>query len=465
MPYIPTTEKQKQEMLKVIGVNSIEELFSDIPEAIHFKGELNIPKGVSEREVLLMLSRLSEKNISTKDYACFLGAGAYDHLIPEVVGALITRGEFLTAYTPYQAEISQGVLQSIFEYQSFICLLTGFDVANASLYDGASGVAEACIMAASHTNKSKIIISKSVNPAYIQVSSTYLKNQNVEIVSAPIKDGQTDYEALYDLIDENTAAVVIQHPNFFGYLEEMTQIGIRCREKKVMFISIVNPISLGILQPPVSYGADIAVGEGQALGTSLSFGGPYLGFIAANNKLVRKMPGRIVGQTTDHEGNRGFVLTLQAREQHIRREKATSNICSNEALNALTAGIYLATLGKWGLRRVAEQCLQKAHYTKEKLNSMPGWELLWDKPFFNEFPMYVPMDVHELNRELLEYKIIGGFPLEKWDKSMKNGVLMCITEARTREEIDRLCSAVSQISQKLSNSSNQQKKSGGIENE
>lgn len=448
MPYIPTTEAERAAMLQAIGVESVDELFSDIPEAIRFQGWLDLPEAMSEADLQRHLRRLASRNADLDRYICFLGAGAYDHLIPAALENLVARNEFVTAYTPYQAEISQGVLQTIYEFQSLICRLTGLDVANASMYDGASAVAEACIMAAAATDRPKVILSGSMHPEYIQVTQTYLSHQNVEVKTIPVTQGLTDMRLLEASVDEQTAAVVVQHPNAYGVFEKPERVAAIAKAKGALFISVVDPISLGILKSPGEYGADIAVGEGQPLGIPLSFGGPYLGFLAARKELVRRMPGRIVGRTVDAQGRPGYVLTLQTREQHIRRQRATSNICTNQALMALRATVYLSLLGRHGLRRVAELALQKARYAYERLCEIPGWTPPWREPFFKEFVLRAPVNVNELNRFLFERGIIGGFPLENWKGSLAGTVLFCVTEARTREEIDTLVDAVREFTTK-----------------
>ena len=384
-PYIPNTLEDEKEMLGVIGVNSIEELFHDIPDDIILKRKLNINDGMSEMELLKYMKNISDKNTSLDEFTCFLGAGAYDHYIPSVVKHIISKSEFYTAYTPYQAEISQGTLQTIFEYQSMICEITGLEVANASMYDGATACAEAAFMAVDSTRKKKIVVSKTVHPEIRNVLKTYIKFKGIELVEVDMIDGVTDIDKLNSVVDKNTAGVIVQNPNFFGIIEDVTEVEKITHANKAIFIMSVDPISLGILKSPGELGADIAVGEGQGLGNSISFGGPYLGFMAANSKFMRKMPGRIVGQTEDLDGKRAFVLTLQAREQHIRREKATSNICSNQALNALTAAIYLTTMGKKGLKEVAYQSTVKAHYAFNEMTKSGKFKPLFNKPFFKEF--------------------------------------------------------------------------------
>lgn len=445
MPYIPTTDAERAAMLQTIGVSSIDELFADIPDDLRFRGRLNLPHALSEAETLQHLKDLAARNITTDDYVYFLGAGAYDHLIPAAVDYILARGEFQTAYTPYQAEISQGVLQAMYEYQSLICMLTGLDVANASLYDGASGVAEACIMAAAATGRGNVVISAGVHPEYRRVAETYLRHQGIEVRVAPLREGLSDAAAVRELIDGETAAVCLQQPNAFGLIEDMEPFGELAKGAGALFISVVDPISLAILKPPGLYGADIAVGEGQPLGVPLSFGGPYVGFIATREKLLRRLPGRIVGKTTDAEGRRGFVLTLQAREQHIRRERAASNICTNQALIALRATVYMALLGKEGLRQVAVQCVQKAAYAQRRLLALPGWSAPFRGRFFKEFVVRPPIDPVELNEALLEHKIVGGLPLGRWDPELADSMLLCVTEARTKDQIDGLVSAAARI--------------------
>ena len=349
--YIPNTGEQQQEMLEEIGVSCVDELFTDIPENIRLNRDLDLPEALSEMELIGHMRQLADKNISTGECACFLGAGAYDHYIPSVIQHLVRRQEFYTAYTPYQPEISQGTLQAIFEYQTMICRLTGMDVSNASMYDGATAVAEAAAMACRSTGRTDIIVAKTVHPQSREVLKTYSRFAGRQVVEWNYKDGRLDFEELEKLLSENTAAVIVQNPNFFGLIEDLSDLADMVHQNRSLLIVSCNPISLALLKPPGDMGADIVVGEGQPLGNPLSFGGPYLGFMAAKDKFMRRMPGRIVGETRDKEGRRGYVLTIQTREQHIRREKATSNICSNQALNALAAAIYLSALGKSGLKR------------------------------------------------------------------------------------------------------------------
>ncbi|MCG8502099.1 MAG: aminomethyl-transferring glycine dehydrogenase subunit GcvPA [Firmicutes bacterium] len=440
--YIPNTEKQQKDMLDVLALASVEELFADIPKDVRLERKLDLPDAMSEMELITHMQKLASKNGNLNEYACFLGAGAYDHYIPSVVGHILSRQEFYTAYTPYQPEISQGVLQAIFEYQTMICELTGMDAANASMYDGASALAEAVVMACQATRRKEVLVYKTVHPETRAVLHTYARFNGSKIIEVDYKDGSADLKALEEKISSDTAAVVIQSPNFFGAIEALGEIGERAHQKKALLIVSADPISLGILKSPGELGADIVVGEGQSLGNAISFGGPYLGFFATTQRLVRKMPGRVVGETTDQNGSRGFVLTLQTREQHIRREKATSNICSNQALNALAATVYLTALGKQGLKQAAMLCMQKAHYAYEELIKTGQFTACFSAPFFKEFAVRSRRPVEALNRELLKEKIIGGYALGKTYCELKDSWLLAVTEKRTKEEIDRLVERV-----------------------
>jgi len=445
-PYIPTTHEDEQEMLKSIGLNSLEDLFNDIPKELQLNRELNLPKAKSELEVSSYLTSLANKNCSISEMACFLGAGAYDHYIPSIIDHIISRSEFYTSYTPYQPEISQGTLQYIFEYQTLICNLTGMDVANASLYDGGTAITEAALMAAAHSRKDELIISKTVRPESIQILKTYAHIQGLKVIEVDMKDGVTDLEALDGLVNDNTAAVIVQSPNFFGIIEDLKATGeIVHKAKKATFIASVDPISLAILKKPAELGVDVVVGEAQGMGIPVSFGGPYLGFIAAKNEYLRKLPGRIVGETLDKNGKRSFVLTLTAREQHIRREKATSNICSNQGLNVLASTIYMVTMGKEGLKEVALQSTKKAHYAFEQITKSGKYKPLFNKPFFKEFAVSSELDPDLINEELKKSKIIGGYNLGKDYPQLENAVLYAVTEKRTKEEIDRLSSVLEGI--------------------
>ncbi|MFV2047241.1 aminomethyl-transferring glycine dehydrogenase subunit GcvPA [Metabacillus litoralis] len=435
--YLPMTEQDKQEMLGAIGVTSVEELFQDIPESVRFQGEYNIKKAKSETELLKELTKLAAKNKDLRSHASFLGAGVYDHYMPIIVDHVISRSEFYTAYTPYQPEISQGELQAIFEFQTMICELTGMDVANSSMYDGGTSLAEAAMLAAGQTKKKKVLVSKAVNPESRDVIKTYAAGQYIEIVEVPTKNGVTDLEALQQEMNDDVAAVIVQYPNFFGHIESLKDIEPIAHTGKSMFIVSSNPLALGALTPPGAFGADIVAGDAQPFGIPTAFGGPHCGYFAVTNKLLRKVPGRLVGQTTDENGKRGFVLTLQAREQHIRRDKATSNICSNQALNALAASVAMTALGKQGVKEMAIQNIQKANYAKSAC-IQAGIEVPFDQPIFNEFVVKLSKPISEVNKQLLEKDIIGGFDLGKVDSELENHMLIAVTELRTKEEIDTL---------------------------
>lgn len=443
--YLPTTSVDEKEMLKVIGVDTIEDLFDDISKDLQLDRELNLEGPYSEYEVGKKISGLARKNVTTDDLVCFLGAGAYDHYIPALIGQLASRSEFFTAYTPYQPEISQGTLQSIFEYQSMISELTGMYVTNASMYDGATAAAEAAIMATDDTRRNSVIVSKTVHPEVRRVLETYLGMRDIELIEVDMDDGATDIEKLKSALDDSIAGVIIQNPNFFGVIEEMEELEKVIHDNKSLLISYVDPISLGVLKSPGEYGADIVVGEGQALGNPLKYGGAYLGFFSATKKLMRKMPGRIVGQSEDVDGKRAFVLTLQAREQHIRRFKATSNICSNQGLISLMAGMYLSTLGKEGLKEVALQSARKAHYAMEQVTKSGKFKPLFNKPFFKEFAVTSDVDSGKVNEELYKNNILGGFELGREYKELENGLLIAVTEKRSKEEIDKLASVMEVI--------------------
>lgn len=436
--YIANTENEKKEMLKEIGIDNIRDLFKAIPDSVYLTSALNIPDNISEIDLIKSLKALSEKNKNLDDYTCFLGAGAYDHYIPTVIDSLISRQEFYTSYTPYQPEISQGTLQSIFEYQTMICELTGMQVSNASMYDGATALTEAAIMTCEATKRTEILIAKSVHPESRKILNTYSKYRNISIVEIGYKNGQIDIDDLKSKINSNTAALLLQSPNFFGIIEDIASVEALVHNNKSLLVVSADPISLAILESPGKLGADIVVGEAQALGTPISYGGPYLGFFATTEKLMRKMPGRIAGQTVDSNGKRGFVLTLQTREQHIRREKATSNICSNHALNALMATIYLTVLGKEGLRKLANLCIQKSHYAYKELLNTGKFTEVFTAPFFKEFVVKSGEDIDSLNDKLFKDKIIGGYSLEKDYDEINNGWLVAVTEKRSKEEIDLL---------------------------
>jgi len=433
MQYISHTPEQVQEMLTTIGISSVRELFKDIPETLQIKGELNLPESCSEIEVTKVLTALAKKNKT--DMLSFAGAGAYNHFIPTVVNHLILRGEFFTAYTPYQPEISQGTLQAIFEFQTMIANLTGMQVANASMYDNSSALAEAALMAVRITKKEKILISNATHPEHKHVVETYLRANNLQLQEVPLTEGTTQIPDL-----EGAAAIIIQQPNFLGSIEQLEAIAQKAHEQGALLIVSVNePTALGILKSPGTCGADIVVGEGHTFGNPLSFGGPYLGFIATKKDYMRQLPGRIAGMTHDSKDQRGFVLTLQAREQHIRRERATSNICTNQALNALAATIALAYLGK-ELKTLSMHHLQKSHYAKKQLQHA-GISIPYSAATYNEFVIRLE-DKQKVQERLAEHNILPLVELSKYDNALQNEVLVCVTELHTREEIDKLITAI-----------------------
>ncbi len=433
--YIPLTEKDNQEMLQTIGAKSIGELFGDVPSDILLNRDLNIAEGEAETTLLRRLNRIASKNITKETHTSFLGAGVYDHYAPSVVDAMISRSEFYTAYTPYQPEISQGELQAIFEFQTLICELADMDVANSSMYDGMTSFAEACILAFSQTKKNKIVVSKGLHYQALQVLHTYAKTRKeFEVVEIDLDGTVTDLKKLEAAVDDETAAVAVQYPNFYGSIEDLEKIHSFIEDKKALFIVYANPLALGLLTPPGSFGADIVVGDTQPFGIPAQFGGPHCGYFATTKKLMRKVPGRLVGQTQDDEGNRGFVLTLQAREQHIRRDKATSNICSNQALNALASSIAMSALGKQGIYDIAVQNIEHANYAKQQFIKK-GFEVL-DGTSFNEFVVKFDKPIQQVNEELVKYNIIGGFDLGVVSDDFKNHMLIAVTELRTKDEID-----------------------------
>jgi len=452
MSYVLNTPDDQQAMLKRIGVDSIDALFQHVPAPVRLKRPLAIPPALSEIELTQHMQRLAGRNQAADTAVCFLGGGSYDHFIPAVVDAVAGRSEFYTAYTPYQAEASQGSLQAFFEFQTLICQLTGLDVANASLYEGGSGVAEAVIMALNVTPKRhKVLIAESVHPEYRLTLATYLANLDAQVVTLPTPHGTLDPDALKQAIDDQTVCVVVQHPNFFGCLEEVEAISAAAHAKGALFIVSFDPISLGLLKRPGQYGADIAVAEGQSLGNPMTYGGPYLGLLACREEYVRKMPGRLVGETTDRNGKRCWVLTLQTREQHIRREKATSNICTNQGLMALKATVYLTALGPQGLKETAELCTRKAHYAAEQLARIDGVRLKFDKPFFKEFTIDVGKETSALLHRLLESGYHAGLPLGAWYPQFGDCITLAVTEKRTRAEIDGLAASYNAEKQFLSN--------------
>ena len=433
LPYIPNTETDREAMLAAIGVASVEELFADIPSEFR-TGELSLPPALSEPELVRELAALAERNQPVDSMPCFLGGGAYRHFIPSVVGEVIGRSEYATAYTPYQAEISQGTLQTAFEFQSMVCELTAMDVANAGMYDGASALAEACLMAVGVSGRRRIALLSTLHSHCQAVVRTYAFGRDLAVDVLP-PDGLA--------LSEEHACLAVQQPNFFGYfLPDVEAVERAAHEAGALFIVSVDPISLGLFRPPGDYGADVVVGEGQSLGSPLNFGGPYLGLFACRQQYLRQMPGRIVGRTSDAQGRSGYVLTLQTREQHIRRERASSNICTSQQLVALAATVYLAAMGKQGLRQVAELCYHKAHYATQRIARLPRYSLAFDGLFFKEFVVRCPRPPSAVNRALLERGIVGGLDVSQY---VENGLLLCVTEMNSREEIDRLAEALAEI--------------------
>ncbi len=447
MRYIPNSAQEREAMLREMGRQSIADLFRGIPEHLQLKRPLEIPQAQSETETLKYFRDLAEQNttrITGKRMASFLGAGAYDHFIPTIIDTLISRSEFYTSYTPYQPEISQGTLQAIFEYQTMICELTGMDVSNASLYDGSTATAEAVLMGVRVTNRSKVALAGNLHPEYREVVDTYIRNAGIEEITLLLDEqtGALKTEALSGL-DNDVAAVIVQSPNFFGGVEDLQKLAEAAHKIGALFVVVVaEGLSLGLLQAPSKFGADIVCGEAQSFGIPMSFGGSYCGFFAVREKYQRQIPGRLVGEAFDSQGRRGYVLTLATREQHIRREKATSNICTNQGLYALMATIYLSTLGRRGVREVAEQNVQKAHYAAKQISAIDGYRLRFTAPFFNEFVVSCPKPAQEVLDSLKSRKIIGGLALSRFFPEMKNEILVCVTETTTKGEIDALVEAL-----------------------
>lgn len=432
-------------MLSAVGVTTIEDLFEAVPSRHRFPS-LDLPDALSEMDVMAELMALAEANDHAQDYAIFRGAGAYHHFVPSAVNHMLLRGEFFTAYTPYQPELSQGTLQAVFEYQSMICALTGMDAANASHYDGATSFAEAVTMAVEvgRQKRKKIIVSPDVNPQFRAVAHTYHQGTGVRFVG---DKGRATITDLIDMLDENTAMLAVQYPNFLGQIDDFKELSQKVHDAGALLVFVVNPMALAMFKSPGELGADIVVGEGQPLGIPLSYGGPYLGFFATRTKHVRKIAGRLVGETVDQDGKRAYVMTLRPREQDIRREKATSNICTNQGLMALAAGIYLSLMGKTGLRKAAELCYHKAHYAADQINKLDGYEVELRKPFFNEFVVKCPRPVKAINDSLIEQGIIGGYDLGKDYADFKDHMLVCVTEMNSREEIDALVEGLKEAAQ------------------
>jgi glycine dehydrogenase subunit 1 len=448
--FTPHTPQEIEDMLNAIGVGSIEELFAKVPEKYRFP-ELDIPESLTEMEVLEELKEIASANASTDDFISFLGAGAYNHYIPAAVDMLLRRGEFYTAYTPYQPEVSQGTLQAIFEFQSLMCELTGMDISNASHYDGATAVAEAANLAYHffRGKRKKILVSRAVNPQYRETIRTYMQGyDDVLVIGDEEEIGLDSLSSNFDqLIDVDTAIVIVQYPDFFGRIIDYTNLVKKAHQQGTLVAFVFNPTALGLLKPPSEFDVDIAVGDGQPLGIPLSFGGPYLGIFTTKEKYVRKLAGRLVGETVDEDGNRAYVLTLTAREQHIRREKSTSNICTNQGLMALAATIYLSLLGKKGFQQVANLCYQKAHYAAHQIGALKGYEIAFsDTPFFHEFVVKTPLPVKEVTEHLQHHWILGGYDLSQEYPELQNHLLVAVTEKISKEEIDEFVSVLEEVS-------------------
>ncbi|MBE3124418.1 MAG: aminomethyl-transferring glycine dehydrogenase subunit GcvPA [Acidobacteria bacterium] len=446
MSYLSLSDKDKKEMLAAVGVGSTDDLFCCIPDAVRLKRELSLPAAQSELELVRTIEAIGRKNAYSR-YVSFLGGGAYEHFIPTVVDYLSSRGEFVSPYTPYQPEVSQGTLQAVFEFQTLVCQLTGLDIANASLYEGATATAEAVLMAQRITTRNKVLLARTLHPQYREVVRTYIKNLGLEAVDVPYgPDGRVDNDALGRALDESTAAVVFQSPNFFGVVEDVQALSDAAHGRKALSVAVVaEAVSLGLLEAPGRLGADIVTGEGQSLGVPVSFGGPYLGFMACKKEFLRQMPGRLVGQTVDKEGRRGFVLTLSTREQHIRRERATSNICTNQGLCALRAAIFMESLGKQGLREMAWQNGQKAAYAADRLGAVSGVKRKFSGPVFNEFVVELAKPWPAVDAGLRGKGLIGGYGLEPAYPELKNCALVCVTELKTKDQIDRLAQALQEV--------------------
>ncbi len=438
MAYTPHTEAQTEAMLRSLGLERIEQLFDQIPPALRLDRPLDMAPGMSEIELRRHFAAIAARNRPVTEQACFLGAGLYDHYVPAAVGTVVSRGEFYTAYTPYQPEMSQGTLQAIFEFQTMVCQLTGMDVANASMYDGASALAEAVIMACDVTGRDQAILPAGIHPAWRRVAQTYVESLGIRLRTMPLDEGTTSPGAVADLLGAETACLVVQQPNFFGCVEPLRELGEAAKRAGAMLVVAADPIALGLLETPGAQGADVVVAEGQSLGLGLNFGGPLLGMFAARSEYVRKMPGRLVGESQDNQGRRGYVLTLQTREQHIRRERATSNICTNQGLCMLAATVYLSLLGRQGLAGVAAQCLRKAHYARERILALPGFRPAFDAPCFKEFAVRSPWPPEEIVARLASQGILAGYPLGREYPELQDCLLVAVTEQRTRAEIDAL---------------------------
>jgi len=439
MGFTPHTDADRKLMLERIGVKSVEEMFAGIPAGIRLNRPLTLPESLSEPEAVAELASLAKANTGANQLVCFAGAGAYDHYIPAIIDTIVSRSEFYTAYTPYQAEVSQGTLQAIYEFQSLVCRLYGMEAANASMYDCASALAEAMHMARDISRRPKVLVAAGVNPTHVEVVRTYAHGLNIPIELVPLAGNVIDVDALARMFTDDVAALILQHPNFFGNLEPVRRASEIVHKAGGLLVVSADPTSLGALEPPGAYDADIAVGEGQPLGIPLSFGGPYLGLMSAKRKYIRNLPGRIVARTVDTEGKTGFVLALQTREQHIRRERATSNICTNQALCALTASVYMATMGKTGIAEVARQSMAKAHYLAGGIAAVPGFETETSTPFFKEFVVRTPVPAAQVVEAGIKHGILAGVALERFDPEWKNRILVAVTERRTKLEMDAYC--------------------------
>lgn len=446
--YIPHTEDDRRKMLASLGIERVSELFADIPDQVRMKRPLEIAPAMSEIELDRHMGALASENLSTQNVVSFLGAGSYEHYQPSAVDAIISRSEFYTSYTPYQPEISQGMLQAIFEYQTMVSELTGMDLANASMYDGPTAMAEAGIVCCAQTRRNRLLVATSVHPEYRAVLQTYASGQSIDVVEIPFaSDGRVDTHVFQKLVDETVAGVLIQYPNFFGSIEDVQHLSDIAHSQGAFMVVGSYPIALGLLAAPGELGADIVVAEGQSLGNAMAFGGPYLGMMAAKKDLMRRLPGRIVGQTSDHDGKRGFVLTLQAREQHIRREKASSNICSNQALNALAATVFLSYMGKQGMRELALHNYHKAHYLRDKLALIPGVKIVFESPFFNEFVVRLPQPAELIQKAMLQRGYLFGLALSAFYETMGDCVLLCVTEMRTKSQLDAMAKELEEVLQ------------------
>ncbi len=445
MSYVSGSESERKKMLEEIGVSGFEDLIQEIPESLRLKRPLDLPPGKPEFEVISVLKRLSRLSVGCDNMVCFMGAGAYDHYLPAVVDTILSRSEFLTAYTPYQAEVSQGTLQTIYEFQSLVCRLAGMDIANASMYDGASAAAEAILLALSQTGNKKVYLAAGLHPTYVDVIRTYTSGMNLQIETLPQKDGLMDVEKLKDLDLDNAACVLIQSPNFYGLIENIKAAGEIIKESKSMYVVAANPFSLALLTPAGEAEADIAVGEMQVFGNAMNYGGPYVGYFAVKKKLMRRIPGRLAARTKDIDGNVGYCLTLQTREQHIRRDKATSNICTNQALCALAATVHLTLLGESGAREAATEAVKKAHYLADKLTSIEGIELVHRGRFFNEFLLRLPVDADDFILMMEKENIHPGVALSLFEPKRKGELLVCVTEKRTKEELDQYINAAKRV--------------------